>query len=485
MMGTTLLSVDAAELGDRALVDSLLPHSYRRTSKGPFLMLSETPTQQRRELRDRRRRLPPAGDLRLHRPPVRARAASSRPSTRCCLRSVTRLVLRNVHWPRPALRRGGGLHRPAHRPGTREPAMARRGRARSPAPGPSQAAPVLAFPEPGLDDPAAYQGYQTRFYRDSKRNTVQIYLEPRGGAGRQPGLGRRGQRERRASPRAMPPGRPAPLAWAAGQRGGERFGRASGASSTASTAEAPRVDAGLVRARLDAGRARLQLRPAAPPAVHRARRSVVAGGVAAGGATWRDCRRRSSRRHLALLRRGQPGRARGASRAPPSPARSATAGWLRARRAALARRPEPGSCWSSRRVAGAAPREPSRPHRRRSGRRTGRPVRFRMRVATDAEPLTPLAREEIFNREFLAVPRRPTLGATGRAGGGPAAGARGAGRRAAEQPGEADGRAAQLRHLLRPRHDDDRAHDAADLDAGDVGARDRQRAAASSAPTAT
>src|SRR5438477_7813892 len=28
--------------------------------------------------------------------------------------------------------------------------------------------PVLGFPEPGLDDPAAYQGYQTRFFRDTK-----------------------------------------------------------------------------------------------------------------------------------------------------------------------------------------------------------------------------------------------------------------------------------------------------------------------------
>jgi hypothetical protein len=40
---------------------------------------------------------------------------------------------------------------------------------------------VLAFPEPGLDDTAAYQGYQTRFYRDSKGNTVQIYLQRRSG----------------------------------------------------------------------------------------------------------------------------------------------------------------------------------------------------------------------------------------------------------------------------------------------------------------
>ena len=44
MMGVTLLSVDAAELGDRALVDSLLPYSYAPHVHGPFLMLSETPT---------------------------------------------------------------------------------------------------------------------------------------------------------------------------------------------------------------------------------------------------------------------------------------------------------------------------------------------------------------------------------------------------------------------------------------------------------
>ena len=41
--------------------------------------------------------------------------------------------------------------------------------------------PVLSFPEAGLDDSSAYQGYQTRFYRDSKRNAVQIYLEPKAG----------------------------------------------------------------------------------------------------------------------------------------------------------------------------------------------------------------------------------------------------------------------------------------------------------------
>ncbi len=44
LMGTALLSVNAAELRDKALVDSLLPHSYQSWLQGPFLMLSETPT---------------------------------------------------------------------------------------------------------------------------------------------------------------------------------------------------------------------------------------------------------------------------------------------------------------------------------------------------------------------------------------------------------------------------------------------------------
>jgi hypothetical protein len=41
--------------------------------------------------------------------------------------------------------------------------------------------PVLDLPTPGLDDTASYQGYKTRFYRDSQQNTVQIYMQPRSG----------------------------------------------------------------------------------------------------------------------------------------------------------------------------------------------------------------------------------------------------------------------------------------------------------------
>ena len=46
---------------------------------------------------------------------------------------------------------------------------------------PREVTPVLFFPEPGMDDTAAYEGYQTRLYRDSKRNTVQIYLDRHSG----------------------------------------------------------------------------------------------------------------------------------------------------------------------------------------------------------------------------------------------------------------------------------------------------------------
>jgi trehalose/maltose hydrolase-like predicted phosphorylase len=46
MMTTSLYPAIAAELGDRALVDTLLPLSYRDHVRPPFAALSETPTNQ-------------------------------------------------------------------------------------------------------------------------------------------------------------------------------------------------------------------------------------------------------------------------------------------------------------------------------------------------------------------------------------------------------------------------------------------------------
>jgi hypothetical protein len=50
----------------------------------------------------------------------------------------------------------------------------------SPAPA-QQVSPVLQFPEAGVDDPARFEGYQTRFFRDAAGNTLQIYLNQRDG----------------------------------------------------------------------------------------------------------------------------------------------------------------------------------------------------------------------------------------------------------------------------------------------------------------
>ena len=44
---------------------------------------------------------------------------------------------------------------------------------------PRPAEPVLSFPDAGLDDTSAYRGYQTRFYRDAARNTLQVYVDRR------------------------------------------------------------------------------------------------------------------------------------------------------------------------------------------------------------------------------------------------------------------------------------------------------------------
>jgi hypothetical protein len=44
-----------------------------------------------------------------------------------------------------------------------------------------EAAPVLEFPTRGLDDSAAYEGYAARLYRDSRGNSVEIYIEGKTG----------------------------------------------------------------------------------------------------------------------------------------------------------------------------------------------------------------------------------------------------------------------------------------------------------------
>jgi len=71
--------------------------------------------------------------------------------------------------------------------------------------------PYLAFPEPGLDDPAAYEGYATRVYQDASHNAFQVYL--RGNTGRVVNLWADAANESVGFTVRDSSGRPAELAW--------------------------------------------------------------------------------------------------------------------------------------------------------------------------------------------------------------------------------------------------------------------------------
>lgn len=71
--------------------------------------------------------------------------------------------------------------------------------------------PVLEFPEAGLDDPAAYEGYSTRFFRDSRGNTFQVYLDA--GSGRVVHVWADAANQSAAFTARDTAGRPAPVVW--------------------------------------------------------------------------------------------------------------------------------------------------------------------------------------------------------------------------------------------------------------------------------
>src|SRR6266545_4576719 len=71
--------------------------------------------------------------------------------------------------------------------------------------------PYLAFPEPGLDDPAAYEGYTTRVYQDASGNAFQVYLK--GNTGRVVNLWADAANESIGFTVRDSGGKPAELAW--------------------------------------------------------------------------------------------------------------------------------------------------------------------------------------------------------------------------------------------------------------------------------
>lgn len=83
--------------------------------------------------------------------------------------------------------------------------------------------PVLEFPEAGVDDPAAYEGYATRFFRDSRGNMFQIYLNGRDG--RVVHVWADAANESAAFTVRDPEGRPAAVTWGGPGAGAESDGR--------------------------------------------------------------------------------------------------------------------------------------------------------------------------------------------------------------------------------------------------------------------
>jgi hypothetical protein len=81
------------------------------------------------------------------------------------------------------------------------------------APRGAEQTPVLEFPEAGVDDSAAYEGYATRFFRDARGNTFQIYLDRRDG--RVVHVWADAANESAAFTIRDAEGRPAPVVWGA------------------------------------------------------------------------------------------------------------------------------------------------------------------------------------------------------------------------------------------------------------------------------
>ena len=253
--------------------------------------------------------------------------------------------------------------------------------------------PVLAFPEPGVDDTAAYQGYQTRFYRDSKGNTVQIYLQPRGG--RVVNLWADAADESLGFTVRDARGRPVRLAWSSeGAQTGDSAGMRT--LEYRLTPEAGQVTVGWfllgsMRVERDFQYADAHLRPFTGRPYYVAEESLLVANVARLPAGER-------RRQLALL--GAPGLRSLRSRLQPSLERTCAAGAcvVRIRRPSL----------DGKNNLALELRVDSRRAAMRVEARTvsiqsssGAPVELAVRIATDAAALTPLPRDSIFSRGFL------------------------------------------------------------------------------------
>jgi hypothetical protein len=259
-------------------------------------------------------------------------------------------------------------------------------------PSPQQRMPVLGFPEPGVDDTAAYQGYQTRFYRDSKRNTVQIYLEPL--TGRAVHVWANAAHESVGFTLRDPAGQPVRSTW-----GAEPADVADSAGSRSIeyrlTAGAPRIELGwfvlgTMRIERDLVYAGRHLLPFSAAPFRVAEESLLVTDVARLPSDER-------RRHLALLNAPTLDQLRTRLLPTITTTRVGDAWRVRVERPSLDGRNR--LVLELRAQAGDSVLRPT-PRTVAIRSRSGGPVRLTVRVITDAAALTPLDRGEIFNRDF-------------------------------------------------------------------------------------
>ena len=254
--------------------------------------------------------------------------------------------------------------------------------------------PVLSLPDPRLDDTTAYEGYRTRFYRDSRGNTLQIYL--RRNEGRVVNLWADAANESIGFTARDSSGAPAALVFASEIAFTADSGRMRVVNYRL-TSQTPRIVLGwfllgTMRIERDFQYWRKHLDPYTAPAFHVAELDTLVHRVAALPEAER-------RRELALLH----ARTVGELRARLEPSLSVVHAGSRDVVRVVQR-----SFTARNTLAIEIAVDTTRARVRQVGRaveiasRSNAPIELAVRVATDATPLTPLTRSEIFDRTFLA-----------------------------------------------------------------------------------
>jgi hypothetical protein len=253
--------------------------------------------------------------------------------------------------------------------------------------------PALTFPEPGLDDTASYQGYQTRFYRDSKDNTVQIYIEPK--SSRVVLVWADAANESAAFTVHDARGRPPRVTWGADRADVSESGATRTIEYTLNS-DVSRIELGSfvlgsMRVERDFVYARRHLQPFTAPPFRVAEESLIVADVSRLPPGERA-------RHLELLRADNVETLR--ARLEPTVTSTTSDSVAEARvvrpsldgrnRLALELRVDPRKMKMS--LGKGTVVLSTRP---------GQRVSFRVRVTTDADPLTPLSRTQIFKPVFL------------------------------------------------------------------------------------